>query len=136
MSLSRLSFALSLIILTVGCSSEKQTRSEAARPVKTMLVGTGNEPFVRTFPGKVEASKSVELAFQVPGLLVKLPVKEGQKVTKGEIVAQLRQDEFQARVKSIQGQLDQARASLSALQLGERPEERFRREAQLRAAEA
>jgi RND family efflux transporter MFP subunit len=136
MSLSRLSFALSLIILTVGCSSEKQTRSEAARPVKTMLVGTGNEPFVRTFPGKVEASKSVELAFQVPGLLVKLPVKEGQKVTKGEIVAQLRQDEFQARVKSIQGQLDQARASLSALQLGERPEERFSREAQLRAAEA
>jgi len=101
-----------------------------------MVVAAGNEPFVRTFPGKVEASKSVELAFQVPGLLVKLPVKEGQKVAKGEVIAQLRQDEFQARRKSIQGQLDQARATLSALQLGERPEERLRREAQLRAAEA
>ncbi len=135
-SLLRLPFALSLIFLTAGCSAEKQTRSEVARPVKTMVVGTGNEPFVRTFPGKVEASKSVELAFQVPGLLVKLPIKEGQKVAKGEIIAQLRQDEFQARLKSIQGQLDQARATLSALQLGERPEERLRREAQLRAAEA
>ena len=101
-----------------------------------MVVGAGNEPFVRTFPGKVEASKSVELAFQVPGLLVRLPVKEGQKVAKGEMIAQLRQDEFQARLKSVQGQLDQARATLSALQLGERPEERLRREAQLRAAEA
>ena len=33
---------------------------------------------MRTFPGKVEASKKVELAFQVSGLLVKLPVREGQ----------------------------------------------------------
>ena len=69
-------------------------------------------------------------------MLVKLPVKEGQKVAKGEVIAQLRQDEFQARLKSVQGQLDQARATLSALQLGERPEERLRREAQLRAADA
>ena len=34
-------------------------------------------------PRKVEASKRVELAFQVAGLLVKLPVKEGQKRRQG-----------------------------------------------------
>jgi multidrug efflux pump subunit AcrA (membrane-fusion protein) len=101
-----------------------------------MVVAAGDQSLARTFPGKVEASKTVELAFQVPGLLVKLPVKEGQKVAKGQVVAQLRQDEFQARLQIVQGQLDQARATLSALQLGERPEERLRREAQLRAAEA
>ena len=108
----------------------------AARPVKTMLVTAGNPPLVRTFPGKVEASKSAELAFQVPGLLIKLPVKEGQRVVKGETIAQLRQDEFQARVKSVQGQVDQAQAALNALRLGERGEERLKREAQLRAADA
>jgi RND family efflux transporter MFP subunit len=91
---------------------------------------------VRSFPGKVEASKKVELAFQVPGLLVKLPVKEGQRVAKGEVIAQLRQDEFQARLKALQGQLDQARAGLQALQSGERPEQRLRLEAQVRAAQA
>ena len=128
--------ALTIICLTAGCSRQNETRSEIARPVKTMLVTAGDQSLARTFPGKVEASKTVELAFQVPGLLVKLPVKEGQKVAKGEVVAQLRQDEFQARLKSVQGELDQARATLNALQLGERPEERLRREAQLRAAEA
>jgi membrane fusion protein, multidrug efflux system len=70
----RLLVALSAICLATGCSRPEQTRSEAARPVKTMLVTAANQPLVRTFPGKVEASKSVELAFQVPGLLVKLPV--------------------------------------------------------------
>jgi RND family efflux transporter MFP subunit len=101
-----------------------------------MVVADGGEPHVRSFPGKVEASKRVELAFQVPGLLVKLPVKEGQKVAKGEVIAQLRQDEFQARLKALQGQLDQARVALRALRLGERPEENLRREAQVRAAAA
>jgi RND family efflux transporter MFP subunit len=101
-----------------------------------MVVVAGGEPHVRTFPGKVEAAKRVELAFQVNGLLVKLPVQEGQKVAKGDLIAQLRQDEFQARLKALQGQLDQARAALRALRAGERPEERARREAQVRAAEA
>uniref|UniRef100_Q01UC4 Efflux transporter, RND family, MFP subunit n=1 Tax=Solibacter usitatus (strain Ellin6076) TaxID=234267 RepID=Q01UC4_SOLUE len=131
-----LAVALAIAGLAAGCSRPTETRSEAARPVKTMVVTDGDEPLVRTFPGRVEASRSVDLAFQVPGLLVNLPVKEGQKVAKGAVIAQPRQDEFQERVKSLQGQVDQARASLSALQVGERPEERLSREAQLRAVGA
>jgi RND family efflux transporter MFP subunit len=118
-----------------GCSSSAPTGQEAARPVKTLVVTAGSDAHVRTFSGKVEASKKAELAFQVPGLLVKFPVKEGQKVKKGELIGQLRQDEFQARLKTLQGQLDQARAALRALRSGERPEQQLRLEAQVRAAE-
>jgi RND family efflux transporter MFP subunit len=101
-----------------------------------MVVAPPGDTYVRVFPGKVEASKSAELSFQVPGLVVSLPVKEGQKVGKGQIIARLRQDEFQARRKAAQGQVDQARAALDALRGGERTEEQIRREAQLRAADA
>jgi RND family efflux transporter MFP subunit len=52
------------------------------------------------------------------------------------VIAQLRQDEFQARLKALQGQLDQARAGLRALRSGERPEQQLRLESQVRAAEA
>jgi RND family efflux transporter MFP subunit len=127
---------LSIIFLAAGCSPEASTRSDVARPVKTMVVTAGGETHVRTFPGKVEASKKVELAFQVPGLLAMLPVKEGQKVVKGQVVAQLRQVDFQARLKALQGQLDQARAVLQKERSGERPEQQLRLEAQVRAAEA
>jgi len=101
-----------------------------------MTVAAGNEPDTRTFPGRVDASRQVELSFQVPGVLINLPVKEGQKVAKGEILAQLRPDEFEARLETAQGQLDQAKATLAALRLGERPEEQLRREAAERAAAA
>src|SRR5690606_23184896 len=101
-----------------------------------MVIVGGEDIRTRSFPGTVEAARRVELAFQVAGLLVALPVKEGDEVKKGELIAQLRQDEFEARLAALQGQLDQARAELDALRLGERAEERLRRESQVRAAEA
>jgi membrane fusion protein, multidrug efflux system len=129
-------FALSMGYFAAGCSPPASTRPEVIRPVKTMVVSAGGESHVRAFPGKVEASKKVELAFQVSGLLIELPVREGQKVAKGDLIAQLRPDEFKARLTALQGQLDQSRAGLRALQSGDRPEQRLRLQAQLRAADA
>src|SRR5262249_15774268 len=99
----RIAAALSVISFIPRCSRQPATRAEAAsdrseselaRPVKTMVVAAQDKTQVRSFPGKVQASKRVDLAFQVPGLLVKLPVREGQKVAEGDMIAQLRQDEF------------------------------------------
>jgi membrane fusion protein, multidrug efflux system len=124
------------VVLASGCSPKAPTPTQVVRPVKTMVVSSGAESQVLSFPGRVEASNKVELAFQVPGLLVSLLVREGQHVTENEVIAQLRQDEFQARLRALQGQLDRARADLQALRAGVRPEERLRLEAQVRSAEA
>lgn len=104
--------ALSIVCLAVGCSTQHLTPTEEFRPVKTMVVAAGDRPTVRSFPGRVEASKMVDLAFQVSGVLVKLPFREGERASRGATIAQLRQDEFQARLQAVQGQLDQARAQL------------------------
>ena len=86
-------------------------------------------------PERSRRRKSRNWPFRCPACC-KLPVKEGQKVAKGEVIAELRQDEFQARLKALQGQLDQARAALRGLQAGERPEQQRRLEAQVRARRA
>jgi len=107
-----LPIALSIVCLAVGCSTQHLTPTEEFRPVKTMVVAAGDRPTLRSFPGRVEASKMVDLAFQVSGVLVKLPFREGERASRGATIAQLRQDEFQARLQAVQGQLDQARAQL------------------------
>jgi multidrug efflux system membrane fusion protein len=132
----RLLLIASVSWLGVGCTQEEPPATVAIRPVKTQVVAVGESTRERTFPGVVEASRRVELAFQVPGILVSLPVKEGDRVAQGDVIAQLRQDEFQARLDSLQADLDRARAALAALLAGERPEEQLRREAQVRQAEA
>ena len=128
--------ALSILVLASACSKAPGPTETVVRPVRTMVASAGAESKVRTFPGRVEASNKVELAFQVSGLLVSLPVREGQQVTANEVIAQLRPDEFQARLRALQGQLDRARADLQALRAGVRPEERLRLEAEVRATEA
>jgi len=122
--------ALSMVYVVTGCARSDPSRSEKVHPGKTISVPAGNTVEVRTFAGRVDPSKEVELAFQVTGILVSLPVKEGQKVAKGQIIARLRPAEFRARLQAAQGQLDQARAALDALRLGERPEDQIQREAQ------
>ena len=109
-----LAVASSIACLFVGCSSHQPPASEEPRLVKTMVVKAGDQPSVRSFPGRVEASKMVDLAFQVSGVLVSLPFREGERASKGTVIAQLRQDEFQARLQTVQGSLAQARAQLGA----------------------
>ena len=123
-------------LLFSGCSRPPEVANELIRPVRTLVVAGGEDTGTRTFPGRVDASKQVELTFQVPGLLVELPVREGQRVAQGDLVARLRPDEFQARLNALQGQLARARADLQGLQAGARPEEQQRLEAQLRSADA
>ena len=130
------STALIIFPLLTGCSPKETTRAEPVRPVKTTLVMVGGEPQVRFFSGRVGANRRAELAFPVSGVLASLPIKEGQTVAKGAVIAQLRTDEFEARLTTLQGQLDQSRAALRSLEAGERPEEQRRREAALRASEA
>ena len=101
-----------------------------------MVVSSGGAARERVFSGRVEASRAADLTFAVSGVLIQLPVTEGQSVAKGDVIAQVRDDEFRARLQTLQGQLAQARAALRSLQAGERPEEQSRRETQLRAAEA
>lgn len=129
-------FFVSIALLATACSSPPPPQQESVRPVKTMVVEAGAGTRERLLPGTVEASRRVELAFQVPGILASLPVREGQTVKQGEVIAQLRQDEFEVQLKARQSELDQARAALVALRAGDRPEQRRRLEAQVRATAA
>src|SRR5215468_6432963 len=102
----------SLLCLVSGCSRQAAPPKEVIRPVKTIVLTPGGELETRTFSGRAQAAREAELAFQVPGLLVRCPVREGQRVAKGELLAQLRQDEFETRKSALESQLEQGRVAL------------------------
>lgn len=131
-----LTLAAAAALTLAACNRTPPPATTTVRPVKTMVVSTAEAPRTRAFPGRVEASRRAELAFNIPGILDRLPVKEGQRVAKGEVIAQIRPAEYEARRNSVQGQLDQAKARATALRAGERPEEVIRREAQVHIAQA
>jgi multidrug efflux pump subunit AcrA (membrane-fusion protein) len=77
--------ALAVVCFAAACTPSEPIRPEAIRPIKTLLVGAGEETRTQFFSGKVEASKSAELAFAAPGVLIEFSVSEGQRVAKGEL---------------------------------------------------
>lgn len=130
---------MTVAVLT-ACFAVACSRPDSAPKVnlltgRTSRVTPRNPAGVRTFSGRVSPPRNAELAFHVGGVLARVLVRERQKVAKGQLIAQLRRAEFQARLETLQGQLDQARAVLNALRAGEGPDERLQHEAQERVTE-
>ncbi len=104
-------------LLLVACGEKAVEAPKAViRPVKTITVKAGGGVAGLQLPGKVRASKRVDLAFkEVGGRLLELPIagKEGTRVKKGDLLARIDPKDFKTNLRNIQGRLKQAEASLS-----------------------
>jgi RND family efflux transporter MFP subunit len=90
----------SLAFSVSGCSKKKEEVEvkEVVRPVKLLTVQGKSSGQVLKYPGRVRASERVDLAFQVAGPLIELPVTEGQNVKKGEIIARILPRDFETEI--------------------------------------
>ncbi|WP_461208871.1 efflux RND transporter periplasmic adaptor subunit [Desulfocurvus sp. DL9XJH121] len=105
--------------LALGRGQDREKRAaapEAVRPVKLFTL-QGGAGAGRSLPGTVQAQRRVDLAFRVPGQIESLPVREGQRLARGERVALLDRSDFQQAVSSLEAALSGARAALSEAEL-------------------
>lgn len=79
-----------------GCGDGPAGQQEVVRPVKLLEIGAGGAGRVREYPGKVEALQDAEMGFEVAGKVIEFPVREGQRVQEGEVLARLDPRDFQA----------------------------------------
>ncbi|HXA48808.1 MAG TPA: efflux RND transporter periplasmic adaptor subunit [Candidatus Acidoferrum sp.] len=101
----------------------------AATPVasRTMVVAPGNvEP----------ASEEVKLGSELDGKLKLVSVDEGDRVTRGQVVAILENADYAARVELARARVAQQQAALDRLVNGARVEERREADASVREAQA
>jgi HlyD family secretion protein len=84
--------------------------------------------------GTVEATEA-QLGFQVPGRILEIKPREGDRVHAGDVVAWLDRTELQARRAQARAQLAAARALLAELEAGARREELAVARESARAAE-
>ncbi len=128
-----------LFLMLAGCSGDNDASNaseKAARPVKSVVLmeSAGGESY--NFPGKVYGADRVELSFRVSGPLIELPVKKGEEVEKGALIARIDPRDFETSIANIKSELAKARSQLSAMKTGERPEDIRVLEAEVAAARA
>ncbi|MFC3615138.1 efflux RND transporter periplasmic adaptor subunit [Lutimaribacter marinistellae] len=131
-------FAILVLISVVLGPSPITAQEEVvgARPAKVLTISTGQQIIERTYPAIALASLETEISFRVSGQIIELPIRASQTVAEGDVVAQLDRRDFEAEVRRLESQRDQAIAELSALRTGARPEEISRLEAAVDASQA
>ncbi|WP_028574054.1 efflux RND transporter periplasmic adaptor subunit [Desulfonatronovibrio hydrogenovorans] len=125
--------AIAILLVVSGCQQPGEVE-EVLRPVRIMEVSTAQQAYSRVFPGKMSPVQEVDLSFRVSNQLRGFPVKEGQYLRKGEVIATLDSRDFEIAVRNISGRLDEARANLRAMLAGAREEDVKALESQVQAA--
>lgn len=114
----------------------------AAVPVETvqvqspMNVSDSGDQVVLTATGYIIAAHKIEVASKVNGRVKWIGVDKGDKVTAGQVLVRLEDDEYQAQVTQYKGSLANLEAKLDELRNGSRPEEVSRARADVEQAKA
>lgn len=104
---------IGMSMLTCGCSKKEIKTDKPVKTVKTVIVKTASTSLNRDFPGIVKSSKKTDLSFKNTGRLINLPIKEGQPVYKGQILAKLDPDKNQYNLESAQAQFSETQAAFN-----------------------
>ncbi|PWI01338.1 efflux RND transporter periplasmic adaptor subunit [Stenotrophomonas maltophilia] len=94
-----------------ACSGQEQA-PQAAVPVLVVHPGEQAGQTPAAFPGTVRARQESPLSFRVGGNLVKRHVDAGQRVKKGDVLAELDVADFALQARASQAQLAAAEADL------------------------
>ncbi len=115
--------ALLLLPLAAACGGDDDTGGgrpgggrfggRPAQPVETAVVEVGDIARTIVLPGTVEPIRSVGINAQVAGAILDIPVEEGDRVEKGQIVARLDDRELQAQLRSAEAAYEVTEAALA-----------------------
>lgn len=97
-----------MVMQAVAQETTEQETADIARPAVLVEVQGTESASERVFFGRVRARQTVDLAFQVGGQILQLPVDEGQPIEQGDLIAELDLEPFELSLARAQAELEQA----------------------------
>lgn len=95
-----------LLAALTGCERpEPPAAEQSVRPAKLFHVSAQRNTTEHTFVGRLDAAQTIDVSFEVPGELTQLPVREGQTVTRGSLIAALDPTNYQLAVQEAEVQV-------------------------------
>lgn len=114
------SITLTLIVTLAACGKQEQSQIEVqqdstpqAISVAIKSLEASNLESSSQFLGSLEAQERVSLAPRVEGRIIKIAVKEGDRVKKGQLILQLHQDREKAQVNAAVSDINISQANVT-----------------------
>jgi RND family efflux transporter MFP subunit len=103
---------LSLAILVSACNPTAETGVVPRdQPVKVVGVSTNQAEPLRTFPGRVAAADSSNVASKVAGQITQINVQPGDEINMGDVLLELDQTDYQLNLDQAQANFNLAKVS-------------------------
>ena len=104
--------AVLLALLQTGCGNG-EVAAEAPQPVLVAHPGDDAQSAVNAFAGEIRARQESVLSFRVGGSLVRRDVDVGDRVKRGQALAELDPGDLQLQAQAMQAQLSAAQGELA-----------------------
>jgi HlyD family secretion protein len=104
---------IGVVVIALGLVLFLGSRKETIVTVQVEKVGRHTITQVVTATGKIQPEVQVKISPEVSGEIVSLPVKEGQRVKRGELLMKIKPDVYVAQRNQFSAGLLSAQASLS-----------------------
>ena len=105
-----------IVLVFSGCEEKESIRKNVIKPVKIVKVESIQSILNIKAPGTVRASKRAELSFDIPGKIIVINAKEGARVKKGDVIAQLDKSDYENNYLSAKANLKEAKLTLGRYQ--------------------
>jgi multidrug efflux system membrane fusion protein len=109
---SRIAGVAFAVALLAACGRD-EAATEAPRPVLVVHPGGDASPALSAFAGEVRAREESPLSFRIGGQLVKRFVDAGDRVKRGDVLAELDPGDQRLQVQAAQAQASAAEAELA-----------------------
>lgn len=119
-----------VIVVGLGAITVAGLKERPPPPVEVQLGAARRSPITRTIAGagKVQPATTVKISSSLSGDLIELTVKEGDHVTKGQVLGRIDRRRFEANVRQAQAAQNAARSDVVTAQVEvERTQREFER---------
>ncbi len=104
---------ITVVAIVVAIIVGKKKKDNAAKEVEIQTVSKRDIIQTVTASGKIYPEEEVKISSDVSGEIIELTVKEGDVVKKGQLLARIKPESYQANVEQSEAQLDNTKAQLS-----------------------
>lgn len=111
------------VVVLAGCQHKPVVAADQPVPVRLQVPNHVHQPVSVTVSGSVEANITALTAFQVGGRVAHVYVEEGQRVTKGQVLADLDSTDYRNAYNAANGEADAAGAENDKARAGLRHQE-------------
>ena len=122
-----------IVLASCGKKDAMENNQEVKIPVKVEIAELNDYPLVHTYSGKLEAEKQSNLSTRIMGQISRIYVKPGQKVKKGDLLIQIRNQDILAKKAQVEASKIEA---TTAYESAKKDYQRFKALYELKSASA